>query len=463
MLEDRMAKELKGFVFERQAWFGAVEYKDENGKRQVRERQANSNKHAQDLTRRLLADLKVELGPAAALTQRTYKKSLGWYARVSFSDKSGKRRFVKRRADNKTEAKEIIKQLIQDLQNTGGAVVEGAKMSLADYFEKWLGTAAKPRLSERTYSDYEELFKRYVEPAMGRKRLSDIQPLDVQSLYSSLQEKGLSARTVRYTHAILNSALKQAVKWGLMPRNPAAMAELPKMIRNEMRALSPLEAAQFLEACDNDRWGIVFQLALATGMRPEEYLGLKWSDIDLERGIVTVQRTLCWRRKGGGYYFGEPKTSRSRRSIILPSSVRDALIEHRKKNQSTEAAAVARNDQILDLVFATSEGTPLMPRNLLKRHFKPILKSANLPETIRLYDLRHSCATLLLTAEENPKVVSERLGHANITLTLDTYSHVLPSMQQAASDKLEQMLFASKSRRKIRDVHQKRQSRKPKS
>lgn len=459
-----MAKELKGFVFERQAWFGAVEFKDKNGKRQLRERQAVSHKHAQDLARRLSSELTDEIGPTAARSPITYKKSLGWYARVSFSDSSGKRRFVKRRAENKTEAKEIVKQLIQDLQNTGGAVLEGNKISLAGYFEKWLKTAAKPSLSERTYSDYEELFNRYVEPAMGRKKLSDIQPLDVQSLYSSMQERRLSARTVRYTHAILNSALKQAVKWGLMPRNPAAMAELPKMTRNEMRALSQFEASRFLEACDNDRWGIVFKLALVTGMRPEEYLALQWKDIDLNRSMIVVQRTVCWRRKGGGYYFGEPKTSRSRRRLPLPPSITRGLIDH-KRRQTKEISNAGAGYQSLDLVFATIDGGPLMPQNLMRRHFKPILESAGLPVTIRMYDLRHTCATLLLMAEENPKVVSERLGHANITLTLDTYSHVLPSMQQAASDKLEQMLFVSPGcdPHKVRQLRRKPEFRKPKS
>jgi len=182
-------------------------------------------------------------------------------------------------------------------------------------------------------------------------------------------------------------------------------------------------------------------------MRPEEYLGLKWSDIDLERGIVTIQRTLCWKRKGGGYYFGEPKTLRSRRNIPVPVSVRDALLDHRK-NQNEARLKTGSAYQALDLVFATTQGTPLHPRNLLRRHFKPILDRAELPQTIRLYDLRHSCATLLLAADENPKVVSERLSHASITLTLDTYSHVLPSMQQAATNKLEQMLFSSHADRR---------------
>jgi integrase len=229
-------------------------------------------------------------------------------------------------------------------------------------------------------------------------------------------------------------------------RNPASLVELPKQTHKEMQALSPEQAALFLNAAKVDRWGIVFKIALITGMRPEEYLGLQWKDIDFEQGRVIVQRTLVWRRKGGGWYFGEPKTSRSRRSIPIPHSLAYELREH-KRHQAEERLKAGPRYQIHDLVFATPDGGPLMPQNLYRRHFKPILKLAGLPESLRMYDLRHSCATLLLAVQENPKVVSERLGHATVTLTLDTYSHVLPSMQRAATDKLERLLLQSAAQR----------------
>jgi len=370
-----------------------------------------------------------------------YSDEGGWWARVTFTDETGKRRNIKRRAENKTAAKEMVKRLIEELEDSGGeAVIESNRTTLNEYFDRWL-EAAKPRASERTFADYEDLLRRYVRLAIGRKKLADVRPLDVQALYSSMQERGLSARTVRYTHAVLNSAFRQAVKWGLLSKNPASLVELPKQTRKEMYALSPNEAAQFLQACAGDRMGLIFNIALTTGMRPEEYLALQWKDIDLQRGIVTVQRTLVWRRRGGGYYFGEPKTARSRRSISLPFTVAKALMEHKRK-QGEERLKTGPSYQSLDLVFATSNGGPLMVQNLMRRHFKPILKQAGLSESIRMYDLRHSCAILLLAINENPKVVSERLGHASITLTLDTYSHVLPSMQQSATEKLEQLLFA---------------------
>jgi integrase len=174
-------------------------------------------------------------------------------------------------------------------------------------------------------------------------------------------------------------------------------------------------------------------------MRPEEYLALKWSDVDLQAGNATVQRTLVW-RKGGGWYFGEPKTSRSRRTIPLPRTLVNDLADHRRK-QGKSRLKKGLDYKNNDLVFATSEGTPILLRNLVRRHFLAVLTRAKLSTSLRLYDLRHSCATLLLSAGENPKVVSERLGHASIVLTLDTYSHVLPSMQQAATEKLERILY----------------------
>jgi integrase len=365
-----------------------------------------------------------------------------WYARVTFTDKDGKRRYIKRRAESKTHGKELVRQLLRDLDDSGDVVVDGHTVSLNKYFDRWLEAAAKPRLSERTFCDYEDLLRRYVRPAMGNKKLSELRPLDIQGFYSSLQDRGLSARTVRYTHAVLSSALKQAVKWGLILRNPASLIELPKQTRKEMQALSPDAAARFLDAATKDRWGIIFMVALVTGMRPEEYLALQWKDIDLKNEVATVQRTLCWRRKGGGWYFGEPKTARSRRTIPLPTSMNRLLADH-KRHQAEERLRAGQRYENYDLVFATSDGGPLLPQNLFRRHFKPILKRAGLPESIRMYDLRHSCAILLLATNENPKVVSERLGHASITLTLDTYSHVLPSMQKAATDKLEKMLFSS--------------------
>jgi integrase len=310
-----------------------------------------------------------------------------------------------------------------------------------EYLDKWLEAAARPRLSERTLADYSEVLKRYVRPKLGSKTLSQLQPLEIQELYSEMQQRELSARTVRGTHVVLSSALKQAVRWRMLFVNPAQSVELPKRTRREMKALSPDEATVFLEAAKEDPHGLVFAFGLVTGMRPEEYLGLQWKDLDLQQATATVQRTLCWRRqKGGGWYFGEPKTSQSRRTVPLPTSIVRELGRH-KARQAETRLKMGGDYQTVDLVFATATGGPLHSENLATRNFRAIRERAKLPSSITPYSLRHTCATLLLLAGENPKVVSERLGHSSIVMTLDTYSHVLPSMQQAATEKLEKMLF----------------------
>ncbi len=365
-----------------------------------------------------------------------------WLVRVfkGRDPKTGKKKYYNKQINgNKKDAQKFLNGVLRDMDM--GIFIEPTPMMLDEFLDQWLQNAAKPRLSARSFSDYEYLLKRYVRPSLGGIKLSELQPLEIQKLYTDLQVRGLSARTVRYVHAVLSSALKQAVRWRMIFYNPASAVELPKQSRKEMKSLSPEDATEFLKAASEDRFGVVFIFALATGMRPEEYLALQWKDIDLERGVAIVQRTLIWPRKGGGWYFGEPKTAKSRRSIPLPSSIVLILKKH-KREQAEARLKAGPKYQNNDLVFATREGTPIMMRNLLRRHFKPILERAKLPDTIRLYDLRHSCATLLLAEGEHAKVVSERLGHASITLTLDTYAHVLPSMQKAASDKIENLLFS---------------------
>jgi integrase len=303
-----------------------------------------------------------------------------------------------------------------------------------------LKEAAKKRLRDRTYHDYAAKMQRYVRPVIGTQRLSDVTPLILQSLYTEMSESGLSARTVRYVHAILSSAFKQAVKWEILAKDVTRFVDLPKQQRKEMRALSQDEATRFLHAVDGDRYAALFVFVLSSGMRPEEYLGLQWKDVDFQRGTATVQRVLVW-LDGGGWQFEEPKTAKSRRTIPLSPSVMAKMKAHHR-NQLEERLKAGALWQNNDLVFTTEIGTPIYPNNLRQRHFKPALQRAELPPEVRLYDLRHTMATLLLASNENPKIVSERLGHSSVTLTLDVYSHVLPNMQKGAAEKLENLLFS---------------------
>jgi integrase len=223
----------------------------------------------------------------------------------------------------------------------------------------------------------------------------------------------------------------------MISQNPAQYVETPRVSRIERTVLTAEQAKIFIQKCDQMANGLIFEFALLTGMRPEEFLSIQWRDLSFERKTVQVRRALV--RHKGSWSFEEPKTPRSRRTIVLPASLVHKLVLH--KQTQTFAKLKAMNLwEDHDLVFCGMFGTPLSIPNITYRYFRPILEAAGLPR-IRLYDLRHSHATLLLTAEEHPKVVSERLGHSTIVLTMDTYSHVLPTMQRAATDKLEKMIF----------------------
>lgn len=205
--------------------------------------------------------------------------------------------------------------------------------------------------------------------------------------------------------------------------------------------MSPSEAKIFIEKSRGLKHGIIFEFALVTGMRPEEYLALRWTDIDLQAGVARVQRALVWNRNGGGYRMEDTKTRGSRRSVPIPKDLTAALQSHRRR-QLEQRLALGRSYSNLDLVFTSELGSPLNPRNLAQRQYSSILDVSGLADRgLVLYSLRHTCARLLLSGGENPKIVAERLGHTSVKMTLDTYSHVLPGMQRSASDRLGKMLY----------------------
>lgn len=368
-------------------------------------------------------------------------------------DSEGKRLYHNKTINgNKSDAQRYLTKVLREKDT--GTFVEPGQEKITDYIETWLDSTVKARVREKTYTDYGDLMRLHVTPEIGTLKLHQLTPEHIQTLYNKILDKGLSARTVRYTHTVLKNALNQAVKWGKIYRNPADLVDLPKQKKEEMKVLTPEQASAFLEASICDTQKAFFSLMLASGMRPGEALALKWSSVDFEKNRITVNRSLT-RDQKGGWKLQEPKTARSRRTIPLPLAVMVDLKE--VKDQQDQAAAERKKIIKWNLkgkekaesysdhgfVFAASNGEPLSDKNLTRRHFKPILKDAKLPD-IRLYDLRHTCATLLLSAGVNPKIVSERLGHASITLTLDTYSHVLPDMQQSAADELDLILFNGK-------------------
>lgn len=342
------------------------------------------------------------------------------------------------------EAEKALTALQYQVDN-GQLPVEAARMTVAAYLDHWLDTAARPKLSPSTLRKYRQMVRDYVVPIVGSRELVRLTPLDVQHVYGRLLGRGLSARTVRYCHAVLSSALKQAVRWQMIQSNPASSAELPKQRQREMLALTAEEARRFLRVSQGNRYHAFFAVLLLTGVRASEARALTWADVDLTESLLYVRRSVHDTKDGPR--FAEPKTRRSRRSIAMPDDLVAILAEHRARRCPHGAAAS-------DLVFATSNGNPVSHSNLYNRHFTPLAQAAGLPEGFRMHDLRHTHASLLLRAGIHAKVVSERLGHASITLTLDTYSHVLPGMQAESAERLSELLFpAHEGRRQHASVN----------
>lgn len=334
----------------------------------------------------------------------------------------------------KKDAQRYLTRVLRELDT--GAFVQPTARTLNDFMRECLDGPVKQRVRDKTLEDYEGLAKRHILPLLGHRRLDQLTPAEIQAAYGKLAVKGLSARTIRYAHSVLHGTLEQAVKWGYLARNPAKLVDLPRMERAPMRSLTRTDATRFLSAMEGTRWEALWVLLISTGLRPGEALALRWVDVD--GGRLKVQRALV-RRNDGRYIFAEPKTDRARRAVTLPGSVIAVLNQHHEL-QDKERAIAGETWNDLGLIFAAANGEPLDFRCTVSRYFRPIIKKLGL--SVRPYDLRHTCATLLLSAGENIKVVSERLGHASSTLTLDVYSHVLPDMQQKAAERLEELLFS---------------------
>src|SRR5256885_317349 len=228
-----------------------------------------------------------------------------WTVRIFMGrDTQGKRRYFNKTIHGKK--KDAQKWLTAALRDKDlGTFVEPASMSLDEYLKKWLESVAKHRVRESTFEGYKWLLEKYVRPSLGAKRLCDLHALEIQSFYNKLSDDNkLSAKTVCHVHQVLSSPLNQAGKWKLILQNPCLLCELPRKHKKEMRCLTPGETKDFLKQAARDRWYVALLIALETGMRPGEYLGLQWLDVDFERGCVTVMRALAW-LKGGGWKFDE--------------------------------------------------------------------------------------------------------------------------------------------------------------
>jgi len=351
-----------------------------------------------------------------------------WVGSISLG--TGKRKYVygRTRADVAAKLTDALKARKDGLPSLG------ERQTVRDFLLEWL-EAKRSSLRLRTWLRYEQFIRLHIVPGIGRIRLAKLSPQHLDSLYADRLRSGLSPASIRQLHAIVRSALSQADKWGLVQRNVARVVNPPRVIRKEIVTLSVDESRHLLHEAQGDRLEALYVLALASGMRQGELLALHWRDVDLDKAAIKVTATL--QRTPEGFRFEEPKTATSRRQVELTRAAVDSLRRHRAR-QMEEHLRQGLSWSESALVFSNG-GKPIDNAALLRRSFYPLLERADLPR-IRFHDLRHTSATLLLSEGVHPKIVSEMLGHSNIAITLDLYSHVTPTMQRQAVAALDALL-----------------------
>ena len=346
---------------------------------------------------------------------------------------TGKRKQKKKRGYiSKKEAEKALTAILNEVNE--GVFIEPSKQAYKDYLHAWL-MGKKHDLSVQTSTAYKSYLKIHILPYLGDIPLATLTPLHIQGFVGELRKKGLSETTTKRIYNVVNASLNSAVKMELIKKNPASIIEKPKVIAKDSLIWNLQEVSLFLKCSDSSHYHIAFLLAVTTGMRQGEVLGLRWRDVDFDNECLYIRQTLT--HDGKGFKEGA-KSKAGNRSIGLDANTISALKLQRKKSvtHKLKHGSVYNN---YDLVVCTPTGKPINPRNLL-RAFSNIITKANLPK-IRFHDLRHTHASLMLQQGENIKLISERLGHSSVKITLDTYSHILPNTQQEASTRLAQQLF----------------------
>lgn len=334
------------------------------------------------------------------------------------------------------EAEAHIAQLVSLVQGSG--FLPTTKLRTEEYLEQWLRDYATGTVAPTTLAIYTNAIRRHLSPAFAHVPLSRLSPQAIQGFLSASGQAGLSSATIHLLYRVLREALGHAVKWGLLARNPCAMVDAPKLRREALHVLDEEQVRIFLgEAKRTSAHYPLYLAAITTGMRRGELLGLRWKDLGFTLGVASIQQTFY--RLGRQQLFRPPKTAKARRTIVLPPVLVETLL-HVREEQVRQQKLLGNKYEDLGLVFAQPNGKPLHAHNVVQRDFRKVLARASLPK-IRFHDLRHVHATLLLQQGVHPKVVQERLGHSAIGVTLDTYSHVLPGIQEQAVAGLQARLF----------------------
>jgi integrase len=368
-----------------------------------------------------------------------YKRADGRWAGAVTVD-GGRRKYAYGRTRADVQARLVKLQREQQL----GMPVVDERETVGHFLDRWLEDSVKRSVRPKTHTNYAQYVENWIKPALGRERLAKLSPQQVEKLMDKMLTAGLSPRTAQHAHAVLRRALGQAEKWGMVGRNVAKLAQPPRQKKPEAVWLDDQQARKLLEVArtpgtgrgkskdHGNRFEALYTVALMLGLRKGELLGLRWSDVDPAKRTLRVNVAL--QRVDGKLILVEPKSARSRRTIPLPEGVAEALRRQRAQ-QLAERMKAGPAWEEHDLVFATKLGRPVEQRNL-HRNFHELLDQAGLPR-VRFHDLRHSCATVLLAQGVPARVVMEILGHSQISLTMNTYSHVMPTLTRDAADRMD--------------------------
>ena len=362
-----------------------------------------------------------------------------WVAVLNLGyDVTGKRRRKYLYAGTFAEASRELTRAKRDQDR--GMPVPTERQTVAQFLDRWLTDVVVGSVRPRTLRSYQDAVRLHLNPALGRHRIEKLTPDHVQAMLRQKSDAGLSPKTVQNIRGILRRALGQAESWGLVGRNVAKLTVAPRGEKHEIEPFTVEESKKLLETVKGDRLEALYSVAVSLGLRQGEAFALRWADLDLERQELRVRHTL--QRAGGQAVLAEPKTRKSRRTIPLPVSIARALRSHRTR-QLEERLLAGDRWQPWDLVFCTTIGTPLDSRNVT-RQYHAHLEAAKIPRR-RFHDLRHTAATLLLAQGVDIRTIMETLGHSQISLTMNTYAHVMPQLKRDAADRMEDILFTDKA------------------
>jgi len=366
-----------------------------------------------------------------------YKRPDGrWCAQVNLGYVNGKRKRKYLYGDTRTEVAAQMTKVQRDLQQYIMPVAD-ERFTVKAFLTRWLEDAAQPSLRGTTYASYRGVVNGHLIPALGRTALVKLTAPDVLKYQKTKLVSGLSARTVTYHRAILRRALADAVKWELVHKNAAALTSPPRAVRHEVSPFTPDEARTFLSKIPGNRLEALYVMAMGTGMRQGELLGLTWRNVDLDSGAARVRQQM--QRVNGKLTLVEPKTAQSRRTVALPAIVVTALTAYRERQRFQRKWAGSRWQEH-GLVFTTTIGTPLDNSNVT-HNFQKTLSDAKIRKQ-RFHDLRHCAATLMLAQGADLRTIMDVLGHSTITLTANTYAHLTDATRRVAADMMDDVMKA---------------------